>query len=132
MGILMQAACVNQGCRLLAPTQAVRSDYLYYELTTARSDMESMGQGSTFAELSRMKLAGFSIPLPPLPEQTAIVEHLDRATAGIDAAIARARRQIELVQEYRTRLIADVVTGKLDVREAAEHLCQESSERNGQ
>ena len=34
------------------------------------------------------------------------------------AAIARARRQVELVQEYRTRLIADVVTGKLDVREA--------------
>ena len=37
----------------------------------------------------------------------------------LDSAIARARRQIELVQEYRTRLIVDVVTGKLDVREAA-------------
>ena len=46
-------------------------------------------------------------------------DHRDKATAGIDAAIARTRRQIELVQEYRTRLIADVVTGKLDVREAA-------------
>ena len=43
-------------------------------------------------------------------------------TAGIDAAIDRARRQIELLREYRTRLIADVVTGKLDVREAAASL----------
>ena len=57
--------------------------------------------------------------LPPLPEQQAIVEYLDKATANIDEAIARARRQIELLQEYRTRLIADVVTGKLDVRAAA-------------
>ena len=55
---------------------------------------------------------------PPLPEQVAIVEYLDRTTAEIDIAVARAERQIELLNEYRTRLIADVVTGKLDVRDA--------------
>ena len=54
---------------------------------------------------------------PPLAVQTAIVEYLDKATADIDTAIDRARRQIELLREYRTRLIADVVTGKLDVRD---------------
>ena len=43
-------------------------------------------------------------------------------TANIDDAITRARRQIELLREYRTRLIADVVTGKLDVRETAASL----------
>lgn len=61
---------------------------------------------------------------PPLPEQAAIVEYLDKATADIDAAIARARRHVELLREYRTRLIADVVTGKLDVREAAATLSE--------
>ncbi len=59
------------------------------------------------------------VALPPLPEQTAIVEYIDKTTADIDTVIARTRRQIELLQEYRSRLIADVVTGKLDVREAA-------------
>ena len=54
----------------------------------------------------------------PLLEQAAIVEYLDRATTEIDIAVARAERQIELLNEYRTRLIADVVTGKLDVRDA--------------
>ena len=58
--------------------------------------------------------------VPPSSEQWLIVRHVQSATAKIDAAIARARRQVELVEEYRTRLIADVVTGKLDVREAAE------------
>ncbi len=85
--------------------------------------------------ISRLQLTdeaffGAPFPLPPLPEQAAIVEHLDRATADIDAAIARARRQIELVQEYRTRLIADVVTGKLDVRSAAAQLPEEAEDED--
>ena len=60
-----------------------------------------------------------TVALPPLPEQTAIVRFLDKATANIDTAITRAHRQIALLPEYRTRLIADVVTGKLDGREVA-------------
>ena len=55
---------------------------------------------------------------PPPYEQIAIVAYLDKATSDIDTAISRTRCQIELLQEYRTRLIADVVTGKIDVREA--------------
>ena len=55
---------------------------------------------------------------------------LGEATSSIDAAIARSRRQIKLVQEYRTRLIADVVTGKLDVREAAAQLPGEADDQD--
>ena len=54
---------------------------------------------------------------PPAYEQTAIVAYLDKATADIDATTSRTRRQIELLQEYRGRLIADIVTGKLDVHD---------------
>ena len=70
------------------------------------------------------------VPLPPLPEQAAIVRFLDEAAANIDDTINRSRRQIELLSEYRTRLIADVVTGKLDVREAAASLLEEADERD--
>ncbi len=56
--------------------------------------------------------------LPPQGEQQAIVEWVSTEQAPIDIAISRAEREIELLNEYRTRLIADVVTGKLDVREA--------------
>ena len=61
-------------------------------------------------------ISNLKIPLPPLPEQTAIVDYLDKKTADIDTFINRTNRQIELMQEYRTRLISDVVTGKVDVR----------------
>ena len=70
-------------------------------------------------------------PRPPAEEQAAIVGYLDKATADIDGKTARARRQIELVEEYRTRLIADVVTGKLDVREAAAELPVEPDDADG-
>ena len=73
-------------------------------------------------------LQNFPVALPSLSEQRAIIEYVDEATASIDAAIARARRQIEVVEEYRTRLIADVVTGKLDVRDAAAHLPEEADD----
>ena len=68
--------------------------------------------------IPKPRFLGIKTPIPPLPEQVAIVEYLDRTTAEIDIAVARAERQIELLNEYRTRLIADVVTGKLDVRDA--------------
>ena len=68
--------------------------------------------------------------VPPLHEQAAIIEYLDKATTDIDSAIVRARRQIDLVEEYRTRLIADVVTGKLDVREVAAQLPEEPDDQD--
>jgi type I restriction enzyme S subunit len=62
------------------------------------------------------------VALPPLSEQEAIVRHLDVALADLSGSIDRANREISLLQEFRTRLIADVVTGKLDVRTAASTL----------
>jgi type I restriction enzyme S subunit len=53
---------------------------------------------------------------PPFDEQEAIVRMIDLQTADLNAALSATSGEISLVQEYRTRLIADVVTGKLDVR----------------
>ncbi|MEI7929859.1 MAG: hypothetical protein WCH40_15005, partial [Verrucomicrobiales bacterium] len=51
-----------------------------------------------------------------------ILSYVEGATVPLTTAIARTEREIALMQEYRTRLTADLVTGKLDVREAAAHL----------
>ncbi len=77
-------------------------------------------------KINREALAEAPVWLPPLSEQSAITSYLAEVTADIDTAIDRARREIELLGEYRTRLIADVVTGKLDVREAAARLPEEA------
>jgi type I restriction enzyme S subunit len=59
---------------------------------------------------------------PPMEEQVRIVHGIERQTQDLNNAIARLEREIDLLREYRTRLVADVVTGKLDVREAAAKL----------
>ena len=87
-----------------------------------------VAKGVTRYGLSHSGIKSIWIPLPPLVEQTAIVKYLDKATTDIDTTIARTRREIELLREYRTRLIADVVTGKLDVREVAAQLPDETDD----
>jgi type I restriction enzyme S subunit len=62
------------------------------------------------------------LPIPPLVEQRQIMISIDEQTLEQNTAISRLEREIELLREYRTRLVADVVTGKLDVREAAARL----------
>ncbi len=56
------------------------------------------------------------IGLPPIDEQLEILEHIQEKSTEIDQAITRAQREIELMREYRARLISDVVTGQVDVR----------------
>ena len=57
------------------------------------------------------------LPIPPIEEQNAIVEYIDKTTATIQKKINTIQKEIELLKELRTKLISDVVTGKVDVRE---------------
>ena len=116
----------STGFAVLTPRQKTAPKFVSYlaqsNAFTDRVTAESVG--IAYPAIAESRLSSFHVCVPPLPEQTAIVEYLDKATADIDSAIARARRHVELLREYRTRLIADVVTGKLDVREAAATLSE--------
>ena len=70
-------------------------------------------------KISQGHINSWRILLPPMEEQHRIVEQIDTDCAPADTTISRLEREIELLREYRTRLVADVVTGRLDVREAA-------------
>ncbi|WP_129677085.1 hypothetical protein [Candidatus Chloroploca sp. Khr17] len=54
--------------------------------------------------------------MPDIEEQQQLLDYVREHTVDLDNAIAKALKEIDLIREYRTRLIADVVTGKLDVR----------------
>lgn len=64
-------------------------------------------------------LGGLVLLIPPLDAQDAILTAVAHETKQLDRAVDDARQHLEFITEFRTRLIADVVTGKLDVREAA-------------
>ena len=72
--------------------------------------------------IPKNRLLGTKTPIPPHDERVAIVEHIRTATRCVQRSIRQARRAVQLLQEYQTRLMVDVVTGRLDVRAAAAHL----------
>lgn len=84
--------------------------------------------GISVPHLSPEQIKGFRVPLPALIEQQGIVRSLETKTHGLDTAVSRLEREIELLREYRIRLVADVVTGKLDVRAAAAKLPEETDD----
>ena len=97
--------------------ELVRSGPFKYELR-----VRSKGVWTSRLQLTDTAFLNTYISLPPLAEQQAIAEFLSFSTSKINTAIANTRREIELLEEYRARMIADVVTGKLDVREAVDLL----------
>ncbi len=87
-------------------------------------DQHSRGAAGRNRPLNDRTLMKERIPIPPLP-----VQHRISAIVHLETRLYRAvARAGEMLREYRTRLIADVVTGKLDVREAATRLPEEADE----
>ena len=74
------------------------------------------------SNLNPTRYGRIHIALPPKDEQGAILRTLQKETATLRDSVIQTCRQIDLMNEYRTRLIADVVTGQLDVRKAAAQL----------
>ena len=117
-GVLTVAACTNQACCVLAdPTGSSSVEFLQAVVNLARAHLKEQSYGGGQPNINAEIVKSLRVPVPPRPEQDAIVVAI--AQSSVDSAINRAEREIELIYEYRTRLIADVVTGKLDVREAA-------------
>lgn len=103
--------------------------FMYYAIrAAAKGNAFNDGQLSTIAHLTGDKLRAHRFPFPPVAEQQLLVRFLDAELKRIDQAVSTSWREIELLREYRTRLIADVVTGKLDVREAVAKLPDETEE----
>ena len=75
--------------------------------------------------IPKERFLGAKTPIPPEDERAEILIAVNEKTASLNTAISRLEREIVFLREYRTRLVADVVTGKLDVRAAAARLPDE-------
>lgn len=109
--------CTNQGCKAVVPAPDIAiSDFLFLLLLRMKERLQILANGTTFAEIGTWVLANEFIPVPPVSEQQAICRWITDECQPLDDAIARTEEEIKLIREYRDRLIADVVTGQVDVR----------------
>jgi type I restriction enzyme S subunit len=102
---------------------AAHRGYFYFLLCAVTKHVEEETHGIIgLVHITKPELGSVCVPLAPPHEQVAIAKWIEEQVSGLNSIIDRAQREIGFVQEFRTRLIADVVTGKLDVRAAAASL----------
>ncbi len=127
--------CMGQRMMYFRPNPTVLdSEFFLYSIygPVVRTYIEHFVNGSTVGHLRLGQVNALPLVWCPLEEQQAIVLHINKESAPLNTAITRTEREIALMQEYRTRLTADIVTGKLDVREAAANLPDLTTEPAGE
>ena len=105
--------CTNQGCLSCVPNDDVDSSFAYYALSSMSDEMQVLGAGTTFKEISANAFANMKIPYFPLPEQHAIVRYLDAKCVAIDEVIERHKKIIEKLEEYKRSSIIKAVNGDI-------------------
>ena len=105
----------------------IEGEFLFRAIGSARisEQFHVLATGVTRFALSKHDVKNAVVALPPVEEQKAICKWIDDECKPLEDAILLAEEEINLVQEYRISLVADVVTGKLDVRMAATKLADE-------
>jgi type I restriction enzyme S subunit len=109
----------STGFAVLTPGSGVEPEYLGYVIQSSPfvNRVTANSIGIAYPAIAETVLGRFPVALPPtVDEQQAIVARIKTESAPLDDAITRTEDEIKLIREYRDRLIADVVTGQVDVR----------------
>ncbi|QNU16506.1 restriction endonuclease subunit S [Thermomonas sp. XSG] len=109
----------STGFAVLTPGSGVEPEYLGYVIQSSPfvNRVTANSIGIAYPAIAETVLGRFPVALPPtVNEQQAIVARIKTESAPLDDAITRTEDEIKLIREYRDRLIADVVTGQVDVR----------------
>lgn len=104
----------NQSLGAIVPTnKGLNYEFLAYYLESKYRNIRGLVGDELRDGLNLEYVKSIPLPLPSLEEQKVIVKYIEKETAIIDKAIERTEREIELIKEYKTTLISEVVTGKL-------------------
>ena len=117
-------AMVKADCFRFRPDmEQVEPQFMAHQLTaTAVAASAVLSTGATRSRTNLQSASARVVGIPNVREQRLIVAFISLATSSICVAQQAAKQQVAAFGEYRTRLIADVVTGKLDVRDAAKRM----------
>lgn len=112
LGILSIQSSTNQACCVFGKSEKVKVDFFFFLLLAFRRNIISMAYGGGQPNISQDLIKSLRFPIPPLTEQTAIANFLDKKTSLIDDAIELEKKTIALLKEQKQILIQELVTGK--------------------
>ena len=113
INIATNELCTNQGCKCLTSTKLNMKFMLYY-MWSKNKQFQALGRGTTFIELSTKDLSLFLFAIPPIEEQQAIADYLDKKTAEIDEQISLFEQKQNAYTKLKQSLISQVVTRGLN------------------
>lgn len=106
--------CTNQGCLACVCNNNALYKYIYYQMQSLSDIFNSLGEGTTFLEISYSSFRSVKFVLPSLSEQKAIADYLDDKCAKIDTTIAKRKAIIEKLKEFKSAVITKAVTKGLN------------------
>lgn len=105
----------NQRFINIIPDSNTNSDYLYYLMLSNAERLNHLSTGTIQANLSRKAFEHLMVQFPPISEQKAIAEYLDRKCEAVELSINKKQELIDRLSSYKKSLIYEVVTGKKEV-----------------
>lgn len=117
VGIAKEEGIVTSAYTSIKVRETILPNYLYYQLHTNDIHKVFYGMGDGLRQsLNFAGMKNLRLLLPPIEEQGEIVDYINRKTTEIDRLVVELTYQVEYLKEYKQRLIADVVTGKINVQ----------------
>lgn len=101
----------NQGFKSVQPLGGIDSKYVYYNLKFSKNKAESVATGTTFKEISKVQFSNLNFPLPPLPEQRAIIKKIEALFSSLDAGISDLKKAQEQLKIYRQAVLKKAFEG---------------------
>lgn len=120
LSILGIEATTNQACCVISESEYFKNRFLYYWLIAKKEDIINLSYGGGQPNISQEIVRFLKIPCPSIMDQNEIIVYLNSKTLQIDNYMEKISNEIDLIKEYKTSLINEAVTGKIDVRDYSE------------
>lgn len=117
VALLGVPATYNQACCAMIFKEMMDSRFAFFYFKAAYQHIRDDGNETSQMNISTGYISSLRMPVPPISEQYQIIEHIELGISIVDSKIAKTQKLIDLLSEYRTALISEVVTGKIKVIE---------------
>ena len=105
--------CIGRGLAAIHPTDKIQTKFLLYFFRSIETRISKQGTGSTFTAINKQFLEGMKVALPPLNEQTRIVEKIEELFSELDKGVESLKIAQQQLKVYRQALLKQAFEGKL-------------------
>ena len=117
--------CTNQGCKGIIPNDKLNVDFLFHYLKYSKNELNNLGSGTTFKELSTNSLLSFIIPIPTIDEQIRIVKTIETKLNAIEKINKASNEQIKTFQFLKEKLYDEVFDEYKNNKVTIDSICDE-------